>query len=397
MAKAVYKVVTAGESNWVHVSERRQTVKLRWFGPGYDEPEVLDLLIPGHLGKWTEIKSGQRFEISEIAGLTNDFLPFSADELRVDEDSDKWIEVFERLRQLGEVAPINNEVAPVVQQLGVRSPIPLTRMRRFYETMRMLNEAKLQGDIAKYLTEKGRAKRIQVIFKESESHFARYGNPEEAFHERVEPDWLQAYANQTSVFAKCLAARLRPNATYDPVAIENGDSVRVIDYELSLFRTTAGVAFEDGKPGTSSGSGGMDLLLQDDETRIPVVGEIKAPTDRDLFLALVQALTYATELTTQNQLDRLVRHYPDRNFCTEGRKCDIVLIYDKNGKPPKLMDETRQLATQLLSDPASPVARRIRRIAFVSADLSVEGAVVLKCEWPTATCEAVSTASDNAE
>ena len=307
MAKAVFKVNQIGGPEWVHASDRGRTVKLRWFGPEYDEPEVLDLLKLRDLDRWTEIQmTGQRFEIGEIAGFTNDFLPFSADELSVD-DSDKWIEVFERLRQLGEVAPVNNDVAPVVQQHGVRSPIPLTRMRRFYEMMRMLNEAKLQGDIAKYLTEKGRAKRIQVMFKESEAHFARYCNPDEAFHDRGQPaDWLQAYANRTNVFAKCLVARLRPNATYDPVAIEGGDSVRVIDYELSLFRTTDGAAFEDGKAGTSSGSGGMDLLLQDSVTRIPVVGEIKAPTDRDLFLALVQALTYATELTTQNQLERLV-------------------------------------------------------------------------------------------
>lgn len=373
MAKAVYKVIENEEPRWVHVSEGKKTIKLRWFGPDYKAPQELHLSLPADVDTWNQIRLGEKFEISEIAGLTNDLLPFSADELRVDEDSDQWIEVFGRLRQLGDVAPVNDDVAHVAQQLGVRSPIPLTRMRRFYEMMRMLNEAKLQGDIAKYLTEEGRAKRIQVMFKESESHFARYGNPEEAFHERVKPDWLQAYANHTSVFAKCLVARLRPNVTYDPIEIEDGNAVHVIDYELSLFRTTGGAAFEDGKTGTSSGSGGMDLLLQDNETRIPVVGEIKAPTDRDLFLALVQALTYATELTTQNQLDRLVKHYPDRNFCTEGRKCDIVLIYDKNGKPPKLMDETKKLATQLLNDPASPVARRIRKIAFVSADLRTEG------------------------
>jgi hypothetical protein len=385
MAKAVYKVVRSGKSEWVHASTKGQTVKLRWFGPEYEDPQVLNISMPGDAAIWHEIRSGKRFDISAIAGLTNDFLSFSADELRVDVDSDRWAEVFERLQQLGEITPVNEDIAKTAQPLGDGPPIPQTRLRRFYEMMRMLNEARLQGDIAKYLTEKGRAKRIQVMFKESESHFARYANPNEAFHDRDKPDWLQDYANQPNAFAKCLVSRMRPNATFDPTLIEDGKSVRVIDYELSLFRTTGRAAFEDGKAGTSSGSGGMDLLLQDSETRIPVVGEIKAPTDRDLFLALVQALTYATELTTQNQLARLVRHYQDRNFCTATRSCDILLIYDKNGKPPKLMDETKQLATQLLDDPASPVARRIRKIAFVGADLSVEGGIALKCEWSTAT------------
>lgn len=384
MAKAVYKVIRNGQSEWVHASQRGQTVKLRWFGPEYEQPQVLNLLIAGDAASWNEIQLGRkRFEISEIAGLTNDVLPFSADELRVDADSDKWAEVFVRLQQLGDITPVNEDVAAIAQPLGDRSPIPQTRLRRFYEMMRLLNETDLQRGIANYLTENGRANRIQVMFKESESHFARYANLTEAFHDRNEPDWLMDYANQQNVFAKCVVARIRPNANYDPVTIRGGPQIRVVDYELSLFRTTGGATFEDGKAGTSSGSGGMDLLLQDDTTRIPVIGEIKASTDRDLFLALIQSLTYAIELTTENQMNRLVKSYGQSGFEITNRQCDILLIYDKRGELPVLMDQTKELATQLLAEPMSPVARRIRRIALVSADLESQAGIELTCEWST--------------
>jgi hypothetical protein len=178
---------------------------------------------------------------------------------------------------------------------------------------------------------------------------------------------------------------LQPNAEATPVQIAGGPAFRVVDYEVSLFRTTGGATFEDGKAGTSSGSGGMDLLLQDSESRIPIVGEIKASTDRDLFLALIQALTYATELTTPNQLIRLVGHYAPFNFQTRDRQCDIFLIYDRFGVPPKLVQETQMLATQLLAVQTSPVARRVRRIAVVSANLREGRGIALEWKWSTTT------------
>jgi hypothetical protein len=70
-----------------------------------------------------------------------------------------------------------------------------------------------------------------------------------------------------------------------------------VDYEISPFRTTGHAAFEDGKVATSGG-GGLDVLLCDRAARL-VIGEVKAPTDRSLFFAFIQALTYAIELTSR--------------------------------------------------------------------------------------------------
>lgn len=376
--KAVYKINQGGTLEWVHVSRQDNTVNLRWFGhPNFNGPIRLNLLVPADAATWQSITEGVRFTVSQIAALTNDVLPFSADEMDVNEHVTQWTQVFNRLKELGDVPPVDGAGVRVARNQS-RSPIPQTRLRRFYEVLRMMGEAHLQEQIAAYLTAHQRSDRLQVMFKESEEHFTRYVNLEEGFHGRSTPDWLFDYVNTPAAFAKCLVARLQPGENNHFIQITNGPSIRAVDYEISLFRTTGRATFEDGTPGTSSGGGGMDLLLQDD-SRFPIVGEIKASTDRDLFLAFIQALTYAVELTTPSQLQRLVTHYGNFEFATTARQCDIYLFYDQNAGLPQLIEQTKSLATQLLTDPDSPVGRRIRRVLLISADLQV--GVALRQEW----------------
>jgi hypothetical protein len=384
MSKAVYKIIVDGQAKWVHVSQRKETVKLRWFGPDYKEPKVLDLSKPEHDKEWKDLlRNAQEFSIPEITEHTN-ALPFSADQLKADKDSDKWSEVFDQLNRLGDIAPVSSagRSATARPKGGARSPIPQTRLRRFYETMRLLNEADLQDRIVNYLIGAGgkRADRIQVMFSESESHFCRYSNVEEPFHNRKSPDWFNAYINRPGKFARCVVARLK-QYNGNAVSVPGYEQVQVVDYEISPFRTTGAAQFENGKAGTSGG-GGIDLLLRESESGVPVIGEIKAPTDSDLFLALIQALTYAVELTTPSQMERLVRHYGHVGFHVADSKCTILLLYRRN-EYTKLMEQTKKLAELLLKIPDSAVARRVRRIVLVSAELHGEAGIELRCEWST--------------
>ena len=83
------------------------------------------------------------------------------------------------------------------------------------------------------------------------------------------------------------------------------------------------------------GRGGIDLLLRSRDGGLPIIAEVKAPRDGNLFVALVQALTYAAELATANQFERLSGSY--REFESLDLKqlprCDIYVIYFRADKP----------------------------------------------------------------
>ena len=153
------------------------------------------------------------------------------------------------------------------------------------------------------------------------------------------------------------------NLNFDPV-----------DYEVSLWRTTGNAVFEDGRSGESSSRGGLDLLLRSQDGGLPIVGEIKAAGDTNLFLALIQSLTYAAELTSTNQFDRLKKRYGHFAALDSARpRCDVYLIFLDN--EPKLMKRTVEIARLLLADPTSPVATKVRRIALVRASCEKHGQV----------------------
>jgi len=155
-----------------------------------------------------------------------------------------------------------------------------------------------------------------------------------------------------------------------------------VDDEISPFRTTGRASFEDTKTGTSGG-GGVDLLLCDRAGSL-VVGEIKAPGDSSVFMALIQSLTYAIELTTDSQIARLKACYPGVFGALANRhgRCEILLIYQAEDTP-KLLDQSRTLATHLLSDTDGAVATKVRRIDFVKATLTeaegFQGRLRLEC------------------
>jgi hypothetical protein len=110
----------------------------------------------------------------------------------------------------------------------------------------------------------------------------------------------------------------------------------------------------------------MDLLLRSRDGGLPVVGEIKARDDTNLFLALIQSLTYACELATRSQRTRLTR--PPYNFSREsierrGPHLDIYLMYE-DGTDAMIKRGTIELANRLLC-PGSGIASVVRKIAFL--------------------------------
>jgi hypothetical protein len=394
--KAIFRLDTAaGTIQWIHFSRKDNTVILRSLRPREKETEPewikASYRLPNDQQRLDGDLAGAReFSLAEVAARTDDVLDVSADKLSVD-DVDKWSQVFGRLEEPGildrPAEPRASERQSDSRPLSTaRDPIPQTRMRRFYETLRVLSVGHLQEDIVNYFGEEReeRWRRLDIIFGQSVKHFSRYSNTE-AFRPRRSASRHDQYRHNPDRFALCLAARLAVSRT----VLVDGESrreIQFVDDEISPFRTTGGASFEDTTIGTSGG-GGVDLLLGDGDGSL-LIGEIKAPGDSTLFLALIQALTYAIELTTASQMLRLKGCYPNAYAGLQshdegqGCRCDILLIY-REGDNPKLLDQSQALARQLLRDPGSAIARKVRRFDFVTASLLDDGGLRLRCVFST--------------
>jgi hypothetical protein len=243
------------------------------------------------------------------------------------------------------------------------------------------------------------AKCLARLFCEASNAFAGYENIIQNFcpknaklsenaNLRLRARRTLGFIQDNSQFAKCLKARViqdcidcdinRPMLTYS--VVEHPElNFNFVDFEISPYRTTGNAKFSDKSEGTGNGQGGLDLLLCTTNDAVPVVGEIKAERDTNIFLALVQSLVYASELATTNQIARLQRCY-SKQFSNRQTpaKCDIYLIYENTGKAPALLDHTLDIVRSLLQSKRC-VRQHIRRIAFISAKLSEKRGVEFHC------------------
>lgn len=247
--------------------------------------------------------------------------------------------------------------------------IPQTRLRRFYESLRLFPEQLIHISLAKYMC-RTKGKCLQELFQDSYEHFCKYNCPL-PFHNRSDPDWNRGYLDRSAKFAKCLQARLEPGKNNGLHEVFDAKQLKfhVLDYEISPYRTPNAV-FEDGKSGKSSGVGGLDLLLCNCEDKTPIIGEVKAKDDTNMLLALVQALVYVSELVTPHQRQRLLTEYGARGLAfSDQTKCDIYLMYQNDHEGPDLLEHAVEIAKALLVG-ESAVSKYVRRIAFIQAALT---------------------------
>ncbi len=160
--------------------------------------------------------------------------------------------------------------------------------------------------------------------------------------------------------------------------LHSSEVVGFIDYEINPLRTTNHAVNDDGRVGTS-GYGGLDLLLvnQIEKQPILIVGEVKAKTDTDLFLAFIQSLVYAIELGTENQFERL-RSQSDYKSKLQGLDratgLDIYLIFETHPDDVELYFQTRRFC-ELLLQYGNLVKKVVRKVKFVEATLEEDGSV----------------------
>jgi len=171
-------------------------------------------------------------------------------------------------------------------------------------------------------------------------------------------------------------------AMQTPIQVDNAAelSFRYVERELSPLRTTNGV-LETGEPASKSGTGGADLLLQNYQDQVPIIGEIKISRDATLLLALVQALTYALEFSTPRQIGRLARSFVEFKDLVAPSRVDVYLIsaMSPQDEPhPTIRKFVEQLAEKLCS--CGNVCF-LRRIAYLEADLTKDGRLFFRKEF----------------
>lgn len=246
--------------------------------------------------------------------------------------------------------------------------VPITPLRRFYAGLRKLTgnpEAKFDA-LRSRLADRSEAREVgnvdlvAELFIRSQMQMHEYANAGEGFY----PHELRMIRTAQEMFANKLVDLL------DVGDVKFGcdaDAFGFVDYEINPLRTTRS-CWENGKPATSSGAGGMDLLLtsSSEGVALPAVGEIKASTEQvGPTFALIQTLTYAAELVTPNQWERLKRHHPLLesvcNADTEPR-VDIIVIL----QGPYVPNEDLQYAQALAGSLSHPdqIGKWIRTIRF---------------------------------
>lgn len=243
--------------------------------------------------------------------------------------------------------------------------ISTTELRRYYERLRASGSmvASECVDAAKDPA------RLVALFVQAVEQLASYRNLREGWA----PEESRKVMDAAS-FAREVPYRLASGELVAPVGCEYS----FIERELAPLRATGADA-----PG--SGDGGIDVLLAstDDETCLPIVVEVKSAADGPAYLALVQSITYASELITKHQRHRLSKFYPAHFSGLQqvpGPFADIWII-EEAGKDDVQLAHTRAVAARLLLDPA--ISGLLRRISFFELDterkelVAVDGALAV--------------------
>lgn len=250
----------------------------------------------------------------------------------------------------------------------LRRLVPVTSVWHLYRFLKRFPRFAFHLEIAR---EFGRLpSRLDEMIGESSVHFSLYDNRNEPFHNRPSDHSPAQLARYKS--SKDVAKRLAALAAAGKLNIQGKNSLafEYVDYEFRPCRTTRS-QHESGSAGYGPGRDMFDLLLVNQADGLPIIGEVKATTDRNPFYALVQGLSHVVAMTTEAQRDRLDRSYPDR-FCwpLSGPFVDLYLFlikYPSGDKEQEFLRLTDKLASELiLTD--SKTSRLVRRIACVTTD-----------------------------
>ena len=263
---------------WCHFSQQGDTLKLR---------RIID-------GAIYEIDS-EDSEVEEWLTLAKCKQLLPQQDSYAIEAPNVWSRIL-GLLNVGQRAPDADRKATPTERPKV---VPQTRLRKYYDSMKVFEKAFFAAIAEMY--EKNPSL-LEKLWNDSRRQFSTYENQQA---------WVQSKRKSLPRFCGPLNDVSNTNE-FTAFFMNNGLADSGYDYvsrELNPWNTRQGV-FANDLPATKTGRGGMDLLLRTSEG-LPVVGEVKVREDKNCFFALLQAMTYAVELSTPNQIKRLQLTYPN--------------------------------------------------------------------------------------
>lgn len=247
--------------------------------------------------------------------------------------------------------------------------IPITKLRSFYESLAKLRLAtKTQLNIADDFNRKENYKQIIALYKESKEHFAKkYEYNAEPFLSKSSRKPIDNNVISISRTQNIISV-FQANKELIHVKNDSKYDFKYLQREVSPLRTT-NAEFETGKSGKSSGNGGIDFIGLNLDNDLPILGEIKVGADQNPFYALIQLLTYLSELSTRNQIKRINKTelFGNIHLTDEPSFYLYILLVNTSSSDIKkeLLRKTQKLAVRLQED-----IKEIKEIVFLKMDPS---------------------------
>jgi hypothetical protein len=227
-----------------------------------------------------------------------------------------------------------------------RKTIPTTKLRDFYNILRLLSPTTHETILDDYLR-RGHVAHLVDIYEESKKHFSHYKNIDERFRSnapRKPPAKSSPIENTGHITA--IFEEDRTQVVVNKKAL----NFEYLYRELSPIRTTR-ARKDTGKSGKGSGIGGIDFIARNLHHDLPILGEIKVNHDQTPFLALIQLLTYLSEMSTPNQRKRIKKW---ELFKDAFRSDDPFFLYiltchsiKKTSNWDRILEKTMSLATRM--------------------------------------------------
>lgn len=184
--------------------------------------------------------------------------------------------------------------------------IPKTELRYFYENLKLFSTTTQLCMLNDLLRGNSYLKLVEM-YKTSKEIFEKYDNNEESFLGNASRKEITAtdgklFKGTEDVIALWMKSENSP--TVEVFGNRNLDFI-YIDREVRTFRTTGSYWWNTCENANKSGQGGLDFIAWNGT---PVLGEIKVCGDENPFYALVQLVTYLSEISTENQIKRINKH-----------------------------------------------------------------------------------------
>ena len=227
--------------------------------------------------------------------------------------------------------------------------IPVTELRCFYNILKFFS-SNTQLNISEDFNRKGNFKNLCKIYNDSKKHFSKaYDNSNESFLGN-NPE----IRKQIPTIPEILKSTLDATTFFESVDIVPVDNNKHLDFiyverEVSTIRTTKSI-FNSGKSGKSSGTGGLDFIGLNSNDRLPILGEVKIDSDKNAFYALIQLLTYLSEIITASQIKRINNYnlFGKDVECNENTKFYLyIILTELKGEHERIFSETIKLAENL--------------------------------------------------